>query len=195
MKANAHKKNVIKLAHPAIPESAIQRAADVLRSGALVQGRYVQEFESALSDYLNAEYAVVVSSGTAALHLALLVSNIGPGDEVIVPAFTFPATANAVMLAGACPVLVDISLDDCNIDPALLEEAISDRTRAIVPVHEFGLPANMRVIQEIAVRNNVPVIEDAACALGAEIDGSKIGTTGNLACFSFHPRKAISTGT
>ena len=194
MKREMQTDRLIKLAHPTIPESAIERAVAVLRSGALVQGRCVQELEAELCKYIGVSFAVVVSSGTAALHLALLASDIGPGDEVIVPAFTFPATANAVVLTGAIPVAVDISLDDFNIDPLNLEVAVTSRTRAILPVHEFGLPADMVVLTDIAKKRNLTVIEDAACALGAEIDGRRVGSTGNLTCFSFHPRKAITSG-
>ena len=194
MENNNNLKRFIKLAQPALPEAALQRAMAVLRSGALVQGQGEQELENALTAYLGAAHAVVASSGTAALHLALLASGIGPGDEVILPAFTFPATANAVVLTGARPVLVDVGLGDCNISPDLILRAVTPRTRAVIPVHEFGLPAAMADIRRIASQKKLLIIEDAACALGAEHDGDRIGAGVNLACFSFHPRKAITTG-
>ena len=185
---------MIKLAKPNIPEEAIEKAVEVLRSGNLVQGKYVKEFEKSLCSYLNVENAVVVSSGTAALHLALLVLDIKKGDEVIVPAFTFPATANVVEIVGAKPVFVDINLSDFCIDTAKIEEKITSNTKVIIPVHEFGQAAKMDDIINVAQKYNLKIIEDAACALGAEFNEQKVGTFGDFGCFSFHPRKAITTG-
>lgn len=185
---------MIKLARPYIPEKAIEKAGEVLRSGNLVQGKYVKEFENSLCNYLNIKNAVVVSSGTAALHLALLVLDIKKDDEVIVPAFTFPATANVVEIVGAKPVFVDITLDDFCIDTSKIEEKITPQTKVIIPVHEFGQAAKMDDIMNIAKKYNLKIIEDAACALGAEFKDKKVGTFGKLGCFSFHPRKAITTG-
>jgi perosamine synthetase len=185
---------MIRLAKPHISEEAIKKVAEILRSGNLVQGQYVREFEAALEKYLGVEHAVVVSSGTAALHLSLIAADIGPGAEVIVPAFTFPATANVVEMVGATPILVDITLDDFCIDITKIEEAISPRTKAIIPVHEFGQSADMAPIMELAEKYMLRVIEDAACALGTEYRSKKAGTIGDLGCFSFHPRKAITTG-
>jgi len=187
-------KTVIKLASPNISEKAISKVGEVLRSGNLVQGKYVREFEAELEQYLGVKHAIVVSSGTAALHLSLLALGIGPGDEVIVPAFTFPATANVVVIVGAKPVFVDISLDDYCINVTKIEEAITPKTKAIMPVHEFGMMADMDPIIEIANRRKLLVIEDAACALGSEYNGKKAGGFGVVGCFSFHPRKAITTG-
>ncbi|TSA25911.1 aminotransferase class I/II-fold pyridoxal phosphate-dependent enzyme [bacterium] len=185
---------MIKLARPYIPEKAIEKAAEVLRSGNLVQGKYVKEFENSICNYLKIKNAVVVSSGTAALHLSLLALGIKRGDEVIVPAFTFPATANVVELVGAKPVFVDINLSDFCIDTAKIEEKITSKTKAIIPVHEFGQSAKLDDIMNIAQKYNLKIIEDAACALGAEFEHQKVGTFGELGCFSFHPRKAITTG-
>jgi len=185
---------VIKLARPAISEEAIQRMGDILRSGNLVQGPHVRQFEEALQGYLSAGNAVVVSSGTAALHLALLALDIRSGDEVLVPAFTFPATANVVEIVGAKPVLIDISPTDFNMDPAGIEKAITNRTRAVMVVHEFGQAADMDVIAGIAAAHGLPVLEDAACALGARWHERSVGTLGTLGCFSFHPRKIVTTG-
>jgi dTDP-4-amino-4,6-dideoxygalactose transaminase len=185
---------MIKLARPYIPESAIGKTIEVLKSGNLVQGRYVKEFEKSLQDYLKVKNAVIVSSGTAALHLALLSLDIKGGDEVIVPAFTFPATANVVRLVGAETILVDINLDDFCMDTSKIEEKITTKTKAIMPVHEFGQSANIGKIISIADRYGLKVIEDAACALGTEFENKKVGTFGNIGCFSFHPRKAITTG-
>lgn len=185
---------LIQLAKPDITEKAINRVVQILKSGHLVQGEQVRRFEAALREYIGSNHAILVSSGTAALHLSMIVLNIGPGDEVIVPAFTFPATANAVELVGAKPVFVDVGLSDFCIDAQKIEAKLSSKTKAIIPVHEFGQPADMGKIASIAELNNLLVIEDAACALGAEINGKKIGSLGDLACFSFHPRKAITTG-
>lgn len=185
---------MIKLAKPHIPDKAIEKVVKVLKSGNLVQGKYVTEFESALCDYLNVKNAIVVSSGTAALHLALLALGIKKGDEVIVPAFTFPATANAVELVGAKPIFVDINLSDFCIDSSKIEKVITKETKAIIPVHEFGQSGKMDDIVKLSRHHNLKIVEDAACALGAEFENQKLGTFGELGCFSFHPRKAITTG-
>ena len=185
---------MIQLAKPNITEEAIQKVSDVLRSGNLVQGKYVAAFEKKLEDYLNVKNVVVVSSGTAALHLSLIAIGIKEGDEVIVPAFTFPATANVVELVGAKPVFVDINLSDFCINTSKIEDAITPKTVAIMPVHEFGQAAKMDDILQITRKYNFKLVEDAACALGTEFNGQKVGTFGDLGCFSFHPRKAITTG-
>lgn len=185
---------MIRLTRPYIPDSAIEKCVEVLKSGNLVQGKYVEEFEHAISDYLGVKHTILVSSGTAALHLSLIASGIGTGDEVIIPAFSFPATANVVELVGAKPVFVDITIEDFCIDVSLIEAAITNKTKAIMPVHEFGMPANMNPILKLADQFNLIIIEDAACALGAEYEGKKVGTIGNMGCFSFHPRKAVTTG-
>lgn len=185
---------MITLAKPSIPEKAIKDVVAVLRSGNLVQGKFVEKFEDTLKDYLDVNHAILVSSGTAALHLALMVLGIKAGDEVIVPAFTFPATVNVVEAVGAKPVLVDINLDDFCLNAEKIEGLINEKTRAIIPVHEFGQAADITTITTLAEKYGVSVIEDAACALGTEYQGRKAGTFGRLGCFSFHPRKAITTG-
>lgn len=185
---------MIRLAKPYIPDSALEKALLVLKSGNLVQGEQVEKFEKSLEAYLHTRHAVLVSSGTAALHLSLLVAGIEPDDEVIVPAFTFPATANAVALIGAKPVFVDIGLEDFCIDATGIEAKITSQTKAIIPVHEFGQAADIEKIAAIAARYDLKIIEDAACALGTEFNDQKIGTFGDVGCFSFHPRKAITTG-
>ncbi len=185
---------MIKLAKPVISEAIIQEVAEIIRSGNLVQGPRVERFEKALRDYLNIEHTVVVSSGTAALHLSLMALNIKHGDEVIVPAFTFPATANAVENVGAKPLPIDISLSDFCMDPSFIEAAVTERTKAIIVVHEFGQAAEMERIVDIAKRRNLHLIEDAACAIGARWKNRPVGTFGILGCFSFHPRKVITTG-
>jgi perosamine synthetase len=185
---------MIRLTVPDIGEEELSVVQDVLRSGYLVQGVHVADFEQSIADYLGCAHAVAVSSCTAALHLSLLALGVGPGDEVIVPDFTFPATANAVELTGARPVFCDIKSSTFCIDPDLIERLITPRSKAIVPVHEFGHPAEMTYIMALADKYGLLVIEDAACALGSEYKGKKVGTFGIAGCFSFHPRKAITTG-
>lgn len=185
---------MIKLAKPYIPDTAIEKAAEVIRSGNLVQGEYVKQLEDQLKEFLNVPYATVVSNGTAALHLSLVAAGIGNGDEVIVPAFTYPATANVVELAGATPIMVDINQGDFCINTSLIEEKITDKTKAIMPVHEFGQSADLNALVSICQKHNLIMIEDAACALGTEFNKKKAGCFGRFGCFSLHPRKAITTG-
>jgi dTDP-4-amino-4,6-dideoxygalactose transaminase len=184
----------IPLARPAISESDIAAVVEVLRSGMLVQGPKVSAVEAALCHRTGAPFAAAAANGTATLHLALLTLGIGPGDEVIVPAFSYVATANAVIHAGATPVFVDIEEATFNIDVAKIEAAITPRTRAIMPVHEFGLCADMDAVMDLARQHQLLVIEDAACALGALDGGREAGTMGDAGSFSFHPRKAATSG-
>jgi len=165
-----------------------------LKSGWVMQGPFVKEFEEKWSRFTGAEYSVATSNCTTALHLTLNALGIGTGDEVIVPAFTWIATVNAVEATGAKPVLCDINLHTFNIDIHGIVKLIGRKTRAIMPVHQFGLPADIEKVVEIAKENNLYVIEDAACGFGAAYNGRHVGTFGNAGCFSFHPRKAITTG-
>jgi perosamine synthetase len=184
----------VPLSFPSIDQSDIGNVLKVLESGQLVQGSHVQALEKAVAALVGVEYAVVVSSGTATLHLALLSLGVGPGDEVVVPAFSYVATANVVELVGAKPVFVDIRPENFNIDPARIEAAITPRTKVLMPVHEFGHPSDMDRIIEIANSYRLPIIEDAACALGSEWKGSKVGAWGKIGSFSLHPRKAVTSG-
>ena len=185
---------MIKLSNPYIPDKSLESIVQVIKSGKLVQGEQVKEFENILSEYLKVKYSVIVSSGTAALHLSLIALGIQEGDEVILPAFSFPATANVVEMVGAKPVFADISIDDFCIDPAKIIQKITKKTKAIIPVHEFGQAAYIEKIVEIANNYNLFVVEDAACALGTCFNNTKAGTFGDIGCFSFHPRKIITTG-
>lgn len=186
---------MIRLAYPDLEFSEVKdQLKQVIDSGWLTKGPKTEEFEDALCWYLKVKYAVAVSSGTAALHLSLLSLGIGPGDEVIVPDFTFPATANVVELCGAKTVLADIELENFNIDPGEIEKRITSRTRAIIPVHQFGTPTQMDAILKTARKHNLYVVEDAACALGARYKTKMCGAIGDLGCLSFHPRKIITTG-
>jgi dTDP-4-amino-4,6-dideoxygalactose transaminase len=184
----------VPLSFPSIDQNDIGSVLNVLESGQLVQGRFVQSLEKAVADFIGVEQAVAVSSGTATLHLALLSLGVGWGDEVVVPAFSYVATANVVELVGAKPVFVDIHPDDFNIDPEKIEAALSPRAKVLMPVHEFGHPSNMSRIQEIADLHKLEVVEDAACALGSEWKGRKVGAYGKIGSFSFHPRKAVTSG-
>jgi dTDP-4-amino-4,6-dideoxygalactose transaminase len=184
----------IPITKPLFGEEEEKAVIEVLRSGWLVQGPKVGEFERIIAEYVGARHAVATSSCTTALHLALILQGIGPGDEVIVPSFTFIATANAVCYTGATPVFVDVDPRTYNIDPDCLEAAITPRTKAIMPVHQIGLAADMDRINAIARRHGLTVIEDAAPALGATYKGRRVGGLGNLTCFSFHPRKVMTSG-
>ena len=173
---------------------------DTLESGWLVQGPRVAEFERMVCEYTGARFAKATTSCTTALHLALLSSGIGPGDEVLLPSFTYIASANAIEYTGAKPVFIDIDSRTFNIAPQKVRDYLeqaknrSSRVKAIMPVHLFGLLADMNPIMEIARQYNLCVVEDAACALGALYHNKHAGTFGNTACFSFHPRKSITTG-
>lgn len=187
--------SMIPVARPYLGTEEERAVVDVLRSGWVTQGPRVAEFEDRFSRYIGCEHSIAVSSCTTALHLALVAIGVGPGDEVICPSLSFIATANSVACAGATPVFCDIDLMTYNLDPARVEEAISPRTKAILVVHQIGLPAAMDQILEIARRHGLAVVEDAACAIGSEYNGKPIGSPlGTLACFSFHPRKILTTG-
>jgi len=190
---------MLRLCQPQISPAAIAAVVEVLQSGQLVYGAQGQAFEAELAAYLGSPHAVLVSSGTAALHLALMALDLGPGDAVLVPEFTFPATANVVQQLGARVVLVDVDPATYTLDLAALERQLHswagpERLRAVMPVHEFGAPVAMEVLLALAKRYKLQVIEDAACALGADYQGRRLGTWGQLGCFSFHPRKTLTTG-
>lgn len=188
------KNDIIPLVRPDILDNDIAEAVRVLKSGMLVQGVEVKNLENEVSEYLQTEYCSAVSNGTASLHLALIALGVGPGDEVILPALSYIATANVVELSGAKCVFVDTHPRFFNVDETKIEEHISTRTKAIIPVHEFGLCANMPVIIKLAEKHNLKVIEDAACALGATLNSKFAGTFGHFGSFSLHPRKAITSG-
>ncbi|HOO56351.1 MAG TPA: DegT/DnrJ/EryC1/StrS family aminotransferase [bacterium] len=177
-------------------ETEINEVVKVIKSGKLtsLSSDVVEKFENEFAGYCGAKYAIAVNSGTAALHVALAALDIGPGDEVIVPPYTFIATASAVLQQNALPVFADIKRDTLNIDPVEIEKKITPRTKAIIPVHIFGMPAEMKAINRVARRHNIPVIEDACQAHGATIDGKMVGNFGKLACFSFQESKNMATG-
>ncbi|MBI3741888.1 MAG: DegT/DnrJ/EryC1/StrS family aminotransferase [Chloroflexi bacterium] len=165
-----------------------------LETGWVVQGPKVAEFERRFAKYSGASFALATTSCTSALHLAMVALGVGPGDEVIIPSFTWVATANVVEMQGARPVIVDIDLRDFNIAVDQIERAITARTKVIMPVSLFGVSAPMQPILEVARQHGLKVVEDAACATGAWYDGHHAGTLADIGCFSFHPRKAITTG-
>jgi len=185
---------VIRISAPFLGGEEISAVERVLRSGRLSQGSYVEAFESAFADFIGVEHAIAVSSGTAALHIALLAAGIGEGDEVITTPFTFIATANAILFVGAKPVFVDVREDDFNIDVEKVKDAITERTKAIIPVHLYGQPCDMKAIADLAEDHNLHVIEDACQAHGAEFAGKKVGSFGTAGCFSFYPTKNMTTG-
>jgi len=190
---------MIPIAKPLLGKNEADAARRVIMSGWTSQGPEVAAFEKEFAEYVGAPFACAVSSCTTALHLALLAVGVQPGDEVITVSHSFIATANVIRYCGAKPVFVDIEADTYNLDPKLIESAITDRTSAILCVHQIGMPCDLKGILEIARRYSFPVVEDAAAAIGSEIlweeSWEKIGKPhGDVACFSFHPRKIISTG-
>lgn len=184
----------IPIAKPLVDRRDIRAVTKVMKSGGLAQGPEVAAFEEEFSKFVQERKCVAVNSGTSALHLALLSLGIGPGDEVIVPSFTFAATANSVALTGAKPVFVDIEPRTYNIDVSLIESAITPKTKAIQIVHLYGLPADMRAVTLIAKKHGLLVIEDAAQAHLAAIQGQPVGTFGDAAAFSFYPTKNMTSG-
>src|SRR6476659_6095297 len=189
----------IPVAKPILNEREVDAVRRVILSGWVTQGPEVAAFEREFAEYVGAPHACAVSNCTTALHLALLAVGVGVGDEVVTVSHSFIATANAIRYCGATPVFVDIEPGTYNIDPALVESAVTPRTKAILCVHQLGMPCDMARIVDIGRRHGIRVIEDAACASGSEItwDGrwERIGRPhGDIACFSFHPRKVITTG-
>lgn len=185
----------IPVARPSIGMEEEKAVVEVLRSGWLAQGVRVADFEKRFAGYVGAAQAVAVSSCTTALHLALVAAGVQPGDEVLCPSLSFIATANSIRYAGASPGFVDIDPGTYNMDPECMERAITPRTRAIMVVHQIGLPVALSEILEIATRHGLVVVEDAACAIGSEYKRQRIGLPHSaMACFSFHPRKILTTG-
>jgi dTDP-4-amino-4,6-dideoxygalactose transaminase len=184
----------VPLARPSFDAEEERALVEVLRSGWVTQGPRVEEFEARFAECVGAGYAVAVSSGTAALFLSLHALGIGPGDEVLVPSLSFVASANAIVHCGASPVFVDVEPRSWNLDPEAAAAALSPRTRAVLVVHQLGMPAALDAIEGVAARAGIEIVEDAACALGSRWRGRPIGSSGHLGCFSFHPRKVAVTG-
>lgn len=184
----------IPMSSPDITEAEIDAINEVLQTRWLSLGPKIEEFEVAMADYVGAKYAVGVNSGTSALHLAMIAAGIGEGDEVITPSFSFIASANCVLYERGTPVFVDVDPLTGNVDPALVEAAITGRTKAIIVVHAFGQPADMDPILAVAKKHNLTVIEDACESLGAEYKGRQTGTMSAAATFAFYPNKQMTTG-
>jgi len=184
----------IPIARPHLTGREAEAVAEVIASGWLSQGPRVRAFEEAFAARVGAEDAVATTSCTTALTLALHASGVGPGDEVVVPSLSFVATANAVRHCGAVPVFADVEPETGNLDPASAERAVTARTRAVMPVHQLGLPADLDAFDALAADRRLAVVEDAACAAGATYRGRPVGARPSPACFSFHPRKVMTTG-
>lgn len=186
--------STLPIARTSLTEAEIQSVLEPLRSGWLVQGPKVREFEDKWSSFTGARHSIAVTSCTTALHLSLAALGFGPGDEAIVPAFTWISTANVVEHLGGRVIFCDIDMKTFNLDVSKLDGLVTSRTRAVLPVHLFGLAAEMDRVLDFAHRHNLWVVEDAACGFGSRYRDQHVGTFGNTGCFSFHPRKAITTG-
>jgi dTDP-4-amino-4,6-dideoxygalactose transaminase len=184
----------VPVAKPFYDEREVDAVAPVIRSGWVSQGPKVVEFERRLAEWIGVDHAVATNSCTSAMQIALHLSGVGPEDQVICPSFTCMATANAILQVGARPMFVDIDPCTFNMDPASVAATVTSRTRAIMVVHQIGLPADLDAMTVIARRADLRIIEDAGCALGAAYKGRRIGSRGDPACFSLHPRKTITTG-
>ncbi len=185
---------MIPISRLSIGEHEARAASEAVLSGWLASGKRVQQFEEMVAHYVGTRHAVAVTSCTTALHLALIAAGVNPGDDVICPSFSFIATANAIVYAGARPIFVDIDPKTYNIDPELIEAAITPRTTAILPVSQIGLAADIPAIMKIAKKHGLKVIEDAAPSLGAQIGADRIGSMSDFTCFSFDARKILTTG-
>ena len=184
---------------PYIPKEAYKEIESSLENKNLIYGKYCKEFEKSFSKYLKVNFSLAVSSGTAALHLALLALELKKGDLVFVPDFTWPATINVIEMVGATPVFIDVNPSNYCMDIKLLEKSLENSNnnnckKVIMPVHQFGFPIDMITINEIADKYNCKVVEDAACAVGSEFNDQKVGSFSDVSCFSFHPRKILTTG-
>jgi perosamine synthetase len=185
---------MIPIAKPSVGEEEIEAVTKVMRSGILASGEEVSLFETEFAAYCGTSDAIATSNGTTALHAGLLACGVGAGDEVIVPSFTFIATATSVSMCGAKPVMVDIEEGFYGLSPDAVSESITDKTKAIIGVHLFGHPFNIAAIQKICAENNLILLEDCAQAHGSEIRGKKVGSFGAVGCFSFYPTKNMTTG-
>jgi len=185
---------MIPITKPNLSEKEAQAAFDVIMSGWVVQGSKVEKFENVFAEYVGCDYAVAVSSCTTALHLALIVAGLNEGDEVICPSMSYIATSNAIVHAKATPIFAEVKPFTYNLDPEDVEKRITPKTKAILLVHQMGMPAEIDAFISLCEKYNLILVEDAACALGSEYKGRRIGSHSALVCFSFHPRKVITTG-
>lgn len=185
---------MIPIAKPYLTKDEAQAAYDTILSGWITQGPRVAEFEEKFAKYTGAKYAVAVSNCTTGLHLSMIVSGIGEGDEVICPSMSYIATANSIKYVGAKPVFAEVNPETYNLDVNDVEKKITSKTKAVLIVHQIGMPADIDAFKLLCEKYNLKLIEDAACAVGSSYKGAKIGSHSELVCFSFHPRKVISTG-
>ncbi len=185
---------MIQIAKPYLTKEEADAAAETVLSGWVAQGPKVKEFEQRFAEYTGARHAVAVSNCTTALHLAMIVAGIGPGDEVICPSMSYIASSNCVRYAGATPVFAEIRPDDFNLDPDDVRKRITGKTKAVIAVHQIGMPAAIDELKRMCNEHGLKLIEDAACAAGSSYKGRKIGCHSEIVCFSFHPRKVITTG-
>jgi perosamine synthetase len=185
---------MIAIAKPYLTADEAQYAYDTILSGWVTQGPKVAEFEEKFATYVGSKYAVALSNCTTALHLAMIVAEIKEGDEVICPSMSYIATANSIKYVGAIPVFVEVDPLTYNLDPIEVEKLITSKTKALLIVHQIGLPADIDAFKALCAKHNLKLIEDAACAVGSAYKGNKIGSHSDLVCFSFHPRKVITTG-
>jgi perosamine synthetase len=185
---------MIPIAKPFLGVEEAQAAYDTILTNWITQGPKVAEFEQKFAELVGSKYAVAVSNCTTALHLSMIVAGIGPGDEVICPTMSYIATANSIVYVGAVPVFAEINRKDYNLDINDVESRITSKTKAILLVHQMGMPGNIDAYRELCAKHNLILIEDAACAIGSEYKGAKIGSHSDFVCFSFHPRKVLSTG-
>ncbi|HUM65009.1 MAG TPA: DegT/DnrJ/EryC1/StrS family aminotransferase, partial [Chitinophagaceae bacterium] len=185
---------MIPIAKPYLTADEAQAAYDTILTGWITQGPRVAEFEEKFATYTGAKYAVAVSNCTTALHLAMIVAGVGPGDEVICPSMSYIATANCIRYVGAIPVFAEINPANYNLDVEDAARKITSKTKAILLVHQIGMPADIDAFRQLADKHGLKLVEDAACAAGSSYKGAKIGSHSELVCFSLHPRKVISTG-
>jgi dTDP-4-amino-4,6-dideoxygalactose transaminase len=185
---------MIPIAKPFLGKEEAQAAHDTILTGWITQGPKVAEFEKNFAEFVGSKYAVAVSNCTTALHLSMIVAGIGPGDEVICPSMSYIATANSIVYVGATPVFSEINRKDYNLDIKDVEKRITSKTKAILLVHQMGMPGDIDGFKQLCDKYNLTLIEDAACAIGSEYKRAKIGSHSDYVCFSFHPRKVISTG-
>lgn len=185
---------MIPLIVPYLGEEEVEAAAEAIRSGWVAQGPRVAEFESAFADMVGASHGVALSSATAGLHLTMVALGLGPGDEVVVPSLSFIATANAPRYVGATPVFADVDPVTFNVTPESIEAVLSDRTRAVIVVHQLGMPADLDAIELLCTQRGIALVEDAACAIGSTYRNAAIGSHSDLVVFSLHPRKLLTTG-
>jgi perosamine synthetase len=185
---------MIPIAKPFLGKEEAQAAYDTILTNWITQGPRVAEFEGEFAKYVGSKFAVAVSNCTTALHLSMIVAGIGPGDEVICPSMSYIATANSIVYVGATPVFAEINRKDYNLDIEDVKKRITSKTKAILLVHQMGMPGDIDGFKKLCEKHNLTLIEDAACAIGSEYKGAKIGSHSNYVCFSFHPRKVISTG-